>query len=710
MNAPAMIPFHEHLGRAEPSSKGLGANLRYALAVLRRHWLLAAGVLGAALSLAFAATLLTMPRYTAEASIQINDQRDKVLGDEMEADFEATSDWDTERFLNTQLDILRSRQLAERVVNALNLPANPAFWRAMEVETPPNAPAAARELALQLVQGNMSVELPRSSRIARIGFASTDREVSARVANALAEEFIRANLQRRFDSSAYARDFVAGQLEEARIALEASERELNDYARTTGLIRTGGTLAPGNPQASASGGGSTITASSLLQLNDAAIGARATRIAAQAEWDAIRSAPLLSTQAELNNPTVQALMTRRAAVETELLSARQRYLPDHPSIGRLQGDLAAVQAQLGSAAQNVRRSIRAQFDAAVSAEGQLDAQVGRLRGETLAEQDRSVRYNVLARQADTARSIFDGLLQRFRELNAAAGISSSNIAIIDRAMPPAAPSSPNLPRNLALALFAGLLAAVGLVFLRDQFDDVLHVPEDVEAKLALPLLGIVPRAAGGSPLAELAEPKSVVAEAYNSMRGSLLYSTAKGLPKLIAFTSAGPGEGKSTTSFAAAAGFARLGLKVLLIDADLRRPSIHRLTGVPGVRGLTDLIVSRDPAGSAIVRSETEAFDVLPSGPLPPSPSELIGSPRMAQLLEEVAALYDVVLIDSPPVLGLADAPMLAAICDGTVFVVEAERGGTGQLKSALRRLRGVQPVLVGAVLTKFDPKKAANR
>ena len=257
-------------------------------------------------------------------------------------------------------------------------------------------------------------------------------------------------------------------------------------------------------------------------------------------------------------------------------------------------------------------------------------------------------------------------------------------------------------------LQARVLAAFA-VFLRDQFDDRIRVPEDVEGKIHLPLLGVIPRAVGQTPMVALEDPKSPVSEGYNSLRGSLLYSTPDGLPKIIVVTSAQATEGKTTTSRAIAQSLARLGKHTILVDADMRRPSVHHVSGVKNGRGLADLLVSRDPAASAIVASGLPNLDLITAGPLPADPTELLASPRIAQLLESLAASYDVVIVDSPPVLGLADAPMLAALADGTVLVIEADRARRGNLKSALRRLKALDPVLLGAVLTKFDAAKGGN-
>lgn len=686
----------------------LGANIRHVLAALRRHMWMAVAIVGAALALALIATMLDTPRYTAVTSVQINDQGDEVLGEEFEGNVTPPTDWDVDRFLNTQLDILRSRGLAERVVDALDLGTSERYFAAMEVSATalPQDAKLRRTLAVELLRTNLEVELPRSTRIAAIGFTSSDADLSARIADAFAEEFIQANLQRRFDSTAYARTFVAEQLEEARAALEDSENQLNDYAKSVGLIRTRDALASDGRDTTPG----TVTGSSLIQYNDAAIEARAARIAAQSRWETVRSAPLLSSQVVLGNGTVQSLMTQRAELETQLGSARGRYKAGHPAIKRIEDDLAATSSELTQVASTVRDSVRADYVAAQRAEDSLQEQVQQARGNTLAEQDQSVRYNTIARQADTARSIYDGLLQRYRELNASAGVASSNVAIIDRAEAPTVPSSPNVARNMALGLLIGLAIALMAIFLRDQLDDVIHTPEDLEGKLGLALLGVVPKSEDGDPLLALDDPKSPVAEAYNSLRGSLLYSSTRGLPKVLVVTSAQAGEGKSTTSYAVAEGLARIGRRPLLIDSDLRRPSLHRIAGVSGERGLTDLLVSDDDPATVIVKTARSGLEVLPAGPLPPSPTELLSSPRMAQLLEQLSATYDTIILDSPPVLGLADAPLLAAIADGTIFVVEAERGRSGALKSALRRLRSVEPNILGAVLTKFDPAKLGNR
>ena len=686
---------------------GLGDTIRYFISLVKRNFWLIAAIVGAALIAALVLTMLQTPTYTARSTVEINERADEVLGEDIDEGGDNLVEWDIDRYLNTQLEILRSRGLAERVADRLDLANDPAFFAAMDAPGVADAPEAGRrDAAIGMLMGGFRVDLPRETRIAQLFFTSNDAVLSARIANAYAEEFIQANLQRKYDSSSYARQFVAEQLEEARQRLEESERQLNTYARSAGLIRAR------NPDRSDNTGGDyggSVTQSSLLQLNESANSAQAARIAAQARWNAERNAPLMSSPAVQGSAAVQQLMAQRAQLETQLQAARSRYLAGHPTLQRLESEVAGLERQITQAAQQARQAVQADYRAAMQAERQLQGQVRRLEGETLAEQDRSVRYNVLARDVETNRQLYEGLLQRFRELNAASGITASNIAVVDLAQPPGGPSSPNLTVNLLLGLLIGLGLAGIIVFLRDQLDDRVRVPEDLESKVGLGLVGVIPRAEDDDPQAALEDTKSPVTEAYNALRTALLYSTRDGLPGVLLVTSAQPLEGKSTTSLAIARGFARVGRKVLLVDADLRRPSLHRRASISNEAGLSSVLVGEKAIAEAVQADGQENLSLLPSGPVPPSPTELLSSPRMAAMLEEADAAYDLVVIDSSPILGLADSPELAALADGVLVVIEADKARGGQLKTALRRLRSTGPNVLGAVLTKFDPSKAGN-
>lgn len=705
----------DHLSDDEIFGEGKkpGFDIRYVLAAIRTNLLVIVAIMAAALAIALVATLLDTKRYTAAASVQINDQSQRVLGNDQENEAQVNGSWDTDRFLQTQVDVLKSRALAVRVMKRLRLEGSAKFYDQMEVAAPGvgATPTAVRDLTIGLLRGNMQVKLPRTSRVATITFESTDPGLSAQVANAFAEEFIQASLQQRYDSSAYARNFVANQLQDAKGKLEESERNLNAYARSAGLIRTRD-LEQGRTgnEGDAGSGASSVTTASLLQLNAAASQAKANRIAAEARLRSLNTKSLLADRDAMQNPAVQQLFTQRADVEAKLQDELTRHLEGHPNVKQLRAQLKAIDNQLNIAAQNVRSGARAEYEAAVTTERQLSAQVSALKSATLAEQDSSVQYNLLAREADTNRALYDGLLQRYKELNASAGISTSNIAIIDLAEPPQGPSSPNLMKNLAYALLAGLGIAAITTFLRNQFDDTVRVPEDIEHKLELPLLGVIPRSRETDLVDELSDPKSPVSEGYNSLRGALLYSTSHGLPKSLLVTSSQPSEGKTTTSYAIAQGFARMGRKVLLVDVDLRRPSLHRRLELDNEKGMSTLLTHQDSVDHVVKPSGLKNLDVITSGPVPPSPTELIASTRMEELIGELGLRYDVVIFDSPPILGLADAPLMSALVDGVIFIIESERARRGSLKTSLRRLRTMRPMLLGAVLTMFDPSKAGHR
>lgn len=691
-----------------PARSALG--LQHILVTVRSNLWLILGIVAAVLALFLAYTLLQTPRYTASSTIQINDTTARVLGRNQDTEDDSGSNnvYDTDRFLKTQVDILESKGLAMRVAQRMKLIGNTDFYAAHGVTDvdPKASPDDLQRLTVGLLVRHLKVTLPRDSRIATVSYEIANPALAAQIANGYVAEFISSNLQRKFDSSSYARDFLSDQLGEAKQRLEVSERAVNAYARAAGLIRTD--PVPGDATSGRNQG--SVTTASLAQLNLASNDATTRRIQAEARWRSVSGTTALGATDIITNPTVSALLAQRATLQAALDEDRTRHLEDYPSIRARQSQLAAIDRQIQQSAANIRNGIRQEYEAALSAERQISGQVARLKSETLSEQDRTVQYNLLTREADTNRELYNGLLERFKQLNAAAGVSLSNIYIIDKADVPSSPSSPNLLRNMLLGLVAALGIAAMVVFLKDQFDDSIKLPEDVEPKLGVPLLGVVPSAQSDNPDAELADPKSAISEAFNSLRSALLYSTPEGLPKSLLITSAQASEGKTTSTIAIASGLARMGKRVLLVDADMRRPALHRRLGVDNSRGLSDLLTSHDPIDTAILPTGTANLSAIVAGPVPPSPTELLSTNRIVEILDQASAAYDVVLVDSPPVLGLADSPLISALVGAVVFVVEADRSRHGSLKASLRRLRAMRPLLLGAVLTKFDPAKVGNR
>jgi capsular exopolysaccharide synthesis family protein len=689
-------------GFSEPA---VNIDFRQLFAIGRRNIVTIIGVIVLALVIGLIFTLLSTPRYVATASVQIDQEAQRILNTEDNASPAAYQDID--RFLQTQTDILDSRAMAIRVAQTLHLIASPQFFRAMKADLPEKDDGSKtqqeqKEATLKLIEDNLSTNLKRNSRVVTISFSSPDPDLAARVANTYADQFIAGNLQRKYDSSSYARQFLSGQLAEAKTRLEQSERQLNDYARAAGLIKTADTDQNGQTT-----GPHSVTTASLIQMNAAANDARTARIAAEEKWRSVEHMPLMNIPDVLSNQAIQLLLQKRAEATADLQQESARHRAAYPTVLQFKAQVDELNQQVTTLASDIRASIRDQYESALKQEQALEGQVNTLKNATLAEQDRSVRYNILAREADTNRTLYDGLLQRYKEVSAESGVTTNNISIVDRADPPMRPSSPKLSLNLLLSLLAGIAIAAAVVFVREQMNDAVRAPEDIERKLNLPVLGVIPTAEDADNLIEALEsPRSPIAESYHALRVALLYSTVNGLPRSLLVTSTQPAEGKSTTAFAIAADLARLGKRTVLIDLDLRRPSLHRVLKMSNDVGLSSLLAHQADLAAIVRATPIAHLDFISSGPIPPNPTDLLGSATLSEMLALLSEKYEVVVLDCPPVLGLADAPLLTALTEGTIFVIESDRGHRGATKSAVRRLQAARANLLGAVLTKFDAKK----
>jgi capsular exopolysaccharide synthesis family protein len=425
----------------------------------------------------------------------------------------------------------------------------------------------------------------------------------------------------------------------------------------------------------------------LVQLNSAYAEAEATRLQALERWEQARKTPLMSLPEVLSNEALQRLTQKRAEDMARLNELRQRLKPDHPTVIQASSQLAALDQQIRTLAESIRDSIRNQYLTAERQHGALDRQVNSLKTATLAEQDRSVRYNILQREVDTNRQLYESLLQRYKEVSAESGIATNNVTVVDTADAPRKPTSPRPLINLALATFGGLVLAMAYAFGREYFDDALRDPQEIESKLHLPVLGVVPERSD-SPLEALEDSKSDIAEAYHTIRTAIELSSTQGVPRSIVVTSSSKSEGKSTTSYALARDFAMLDRKVLIIDADLRRPSLHRLFDRQlADRGLSSALARLHPVEESILPTPVANLSFLPSGPLPPDPATLFAGSAISGLLDHLSTRFDVVIVDGPPVLALADATQLSSAGQATIFVAEAGSAHLGQVRNAVSRL-----------------------
>ena len=566
--------------------------------VLVKHRLVIAGAIGLMILLGLLVTLVTTPIYRASTTIQIDRTGSQVM--EIQ-DVNPDEARDAE-FYQTQYSLLKSRSLAERVVARENLASNPAFVGQSSggplsfvtglfgrKDTPPTQQNLAANLrrGSTILSQNLKVDPVRGSRLVKVSYESPDPKIAAQVTNSIAENFIGANLDRRFESSAYARKFLEERLATVKAKLEDSEKQLVAYASTQQIINVATPGPTGGAEQTAS---QSLTASDLLSMNTALGQAKADRIKAEQRWRQAQTSAM-SMPEVLASPTISALSQTKAGLMSQYQEKLATYKPDYPDMIRLKAQIDEIDRQITAETGAIKQSIYAAYQVAAKQEASMSGQVQGLKSGVMDLRTRSIQYNILQREVDTNRTLYDGLLQRYKEIGVAGGVGSNNISIVDRAEVPRAPYKPNMMLNLLIAAGVGLLLGVGAAFGLESLDETIKVPEDIEGKLGLPLLGAIPMLDKGVTIEQAMEdPRSAFSEAYYSVRTALQFSTNDGVPRNILVTSARPSEGKSTTSVALAKNFAKLGMSVLLVDGDLRNPSLHRVMRADSSQGLSNYL------------------------------------------------------------------------------------------------------------------------
>jgi capsular exopolysaccharide synthesis family protein len=655
------------------------------------RWLILAAV-GVGLAGAILVSVLMRPMYRAWVTLEANPPTFAVT-DNKDSDQEV-SGGDAFDFVATQVGLVKSRSVAERAAQELNLANNPDV-------VPQNIdPSSRLRIATSIVSQNLKVVPPEQGELIKFSYDSSSPQLAANVANAIADSFINTAVQRRYESSAYARNFLERQINKTRSDLETSERALVAYAQAQGIINTAG------PDAQSGGDTNSLQGESLVKLNEALADATARRVAAEGAYrESLASGP----NTEVATSTLQ-LQQQLAQLQAEYQQKRTFMKPDHPDmvslrsqIDELQRQISKEQAQVSSGRSN---GLLADYRAALSAENALKARVAQLKGDVLNLRGRSIRYTILQREVDTNRALYDALLQRYKQIGVAGGIGVAPVSIVDRADPPSVPFRPNLFFNLlfglGLGLIAGLAGAIGLEFLNDTIKN----REDIRKKLALSCLGAIPRThAKNGFVQDLKNPTSLISEAYSAVVTALRFSTESGMPKVLMLTSTRSGEGKSSSALALSQNFARRGKSVLLIDADLRKPAFKAASDRVG---LSKLLTADDRVEDHVVETQHANLWLLPSGPVPPNAADLLSTGRIRKIIAEASERFDLVVIDGPPTLGLADAPLLAAASGAVVFVIEGGKTRTRGAIEALNRLEATGANVLGALLTKASEPGAA--
>ena len=691
MNAvPHILAEEEAIATSEGRTARFVAGARRTWTIIRRHRVILFVTMALCMLAGAVLILMSTPDYRATASVEVEDVPAGAAG--AGALQRAATPEDTASLMQTELEVLRSRALAESVARELALVGTPTFFQGMGKRRPAQGTGTLsqrqveQEAVIGLLRENLDVELPGKSRVLRISFTSADPVLSARVANSYADSLIRADLKRGFDSGVQARRFLLGELDGARRDLERAERDMAVYAARTGVA--GDEEKAGGATALPAQGSTTAR---LDQLNAFRAQAMADRIAAQKRWESARLASAETLPEVLGNGAMQQLMAERAQARAAIVEERQFRKDDHPEMREARARLAALDDQAQAMAGTIRASLKEQYDVAVHGERQIAAEIADLERQAVVERGRDVQLGIMERTVDTYRMLHDSLLQRYRDMASQAGFQAGRIQPLDRAAVPSRPSSPNIGITMLLASLGGLALGLLLVAGRHMFDDAVTSAQTLAERADVPLLGAVP-VTGDSP-----QPPEI----FTPIAASLQLASPAGLPRSILVTSAQEGEGKSLTLHALALALAKLGKTVLVIDGDMRRPAQHRLFRVAPAAGISEALTGQAAAQELIVDTGVPGVSLLACGAMPPNPAELLSTPALDALLVEMAAHYDSILVDAPPILGLTDAPLLAAKTQATVLVVEWGRNHHGGLRVAVERLRRAGGSIVGAILTK---------
>jgi succinoglycan biosynthesis transport protein ExoP len=682
--------------------------LREYLRILIKHkWAIlscVALILGAVLI----ATLRTTPVYEAVGSIAIN-KPDPVLN--FRDSNNAGMDYYDPTDLDTEVRILRSDLLALQVIRQLNLDQQRQFGGNGKTPPPgtlglttdvlqPDSPGTTE--ALDAFKGNLRVNLEPNTRIIDIHFRSPDKNLTARVVNTLVNTYVEQNFKTRFESTMQTSDWLSKQLVDLQMKVETSQEKLVQYQKAHEIL---GIDEKQN-----------ITTQKLDELNKELTAAESARMEKESVYhlvqsgdpDSVASASGVENEAKGSNNAsslLEKLREQDADLKIQIAQFSTQFGPSYPKLAQLNSQLKETDAQIQGEIRKIAGRLRGDYLAAVQHEGMLHAALEKQKQEANQLNESAIEYSLLKRDVDSNRALYEGLLEKLKEAGVTAGLRSNNVRPIDIARVPTGPAEPNLLRNLSFALALGLTTGIGLAFLLESIDNTVRTPEQAQILSGLPSLGMIPlgssirteasarqrlTVAASKEAVELitqSRPQSQMAESYRALRTSLLLTSLGTPPKVILITSALPEEGKTTTSINCAIVLAQKGTRVLLIDADLRRPSIHKTLGMGPKVGLSNVLTGAITLQEATIRSTIlPNLFVLPAGTSPPNPAELLASAEMKDVLSKLREQYDHIVVDTPPTLSVTDAVVMSTRADAVVLVIRS-----GQTtKQALRRARDI--------------------
>lgn len=671
------------------------------------------------------ATLRSTPIYEASGSIAINKGDPEIVNFK---DSTGGGDYYIDPAdLDTEVSILRSDLLALQVIKQLNLDKRPEFGgrgeasvNTLEQTTDLLQPDSAQTSeVLAAFKSNLNVALRPNTRLIEIRYRSPEKSVAARVVNTLIGTYIEQNFKTRFESTMQASDWLQKQLADLQIKVETSQEKLVKYQKDHDIL---GIDEKQN-----------IITAKLDELNKELTSAESDRMEKESLYRLVQSGDTEAALAAAGDESMggggssngslllERLREQEADVKIQVAQLSTQFGPSYPKVVQLTTQLKEVDSQVKLEVTKIAARVRASYLASLQRENMLSAAMEQQKQDANQLNESAIEYSLLKRDVDTNRTLYEGLLEKLKEAGVTAGLRSNNIRPVDKARVPTAPAEPNVPRNLAFALALGLSTGIGLAFLLEGLDNTVRTSEQAQLISALPPLGMIPlgskvtengtrqrlAVASSKEAVELvtqSRPQSQMAESYRALRTSLLLTSLGAPPKTILITSALPQEGKTTTSINTAIVLAQKGTRVLLIDADLRRPSIHKTLGMGPRTGLSNVLTGNATLQQAIVRSSLlPSLYVLPAGTPPPNPAELLASTNMKDVLAELREQYDHIVVDTPPTLSVTDAVVMSTRADAVVLVIRSGQTTKQALRRARDLLMGVNARVCGVLLNAVD-------